>query len=134
MPTITAPMINVRKAAGPSPTLKLVKFNPQLRQVDPFDEVAYLGLECDMAGAPWIGPQLVAGVAAALRDHPGPSLMHFYTAYRAMLRARLAMAHLLDPRPRSPQRWPALSERYIARALLALDAFNQTQILQADTP
>ncbi|WP_296482641.1 hypothetical protein [Rhodoferax sp.] len=118
----------------PPVVIDCLEFNPQLRQVDPFDEVAYLGLECDMAGAPWIGPQLVAGIVDALGDHPGPSLLHFYTAYRAMLRARLAMAHLLDPRPRSPERWPALSERYIARALLALDAFNQTQTLQAETP
>ena len=25
-----------------------------LRQVDPFDELAFLGLECDIAGAAWI--------------------------------------------------------------------------------
>jgi aminoglycoside phosphotransferase family enzyme len=114
----------------PPVVIDCLEFNPQLRQVDPFDEVAYLGLECDLAGAPWIGSQLVAGIADALGDHPGPSLMHFYTAYRAMLRARLAMAHLLDPRPRSPERWPAQSERYIAHALVALDAFNQTMHLE----
>jgi aminoglycoside phosphotransferase family enzyme len=116
----------------PPVVIDCLEFNPQLRQVDPFDEVAYLGLECDMAGAPWIGSQLVAGIADALGERPGPSLILFYTAYRAMLRARLAMAHLLDPRPRSPERWPALSERYIARALVALDAFNQT--MHTETP
>jgi aminoglycoside phosphotransferase family enzyme len=100
-----------------------LEFDPLLRQVDPFDEIAFLGMECDMAGAPWIGPQLVSGVARALGDHPHEALMYFYTAHRALLRARLAMAHLLDPKPRLPQKWPPLAERYIARALSQTDDF-----------
>ena len=41
-----------------------------------------------------------------------------------MLRARLAMAHLLDPQPRTPQRWPPQARRYVAVALAALDALD----------
>ncbi len=48
--------------------------------------------------------------------------MQLYTAHRALLRARLAMAHLLDPQPRTPQKWPPQAQRYIDRALAALDA------------
>ncbi len=99
-----------------------LEFNPQLRQVDPLDELAYLSLECDMAGAPWIGRRLTLGCTAILNDLPHPALMCLYTAHRAMLRARLAMAHLLDPQPRTPERWPPLASRYIARALSALDS------------
>lgn len=116
----------------PPVVIDCLEFNPKLRQVDPFDEIAYLGLECEMAGAPWVGSRLVAGIAGALGEHPGPGLLRFYTAYRAMLRARLTMAHLLDARPRSPERWPALAQRYLTRALLALEAFNQT--LRPDMP
>lgn len=100
-----------------------LEFNPLLRQLDPFDEIAYLSMECDMAGAQWIGPQLVSGIANALCDHPHAALMHFYTAHSALLRARLAMAHLLDPQPRLPEKWVPLAERYIARALSATDDF-----------
>lgn len=107
----------------PPVVIDCLEFNPQLRQVDPFDEMAYLGLECEMAGAPWIGAYLTAGVADALADPPQPGLLHLYTAHRALLRARLAMAHLLDPQPRSPEKWPPLAQRYIARALAASDAF-----------
>ncbi len=106
----------------PPVVIDCLEFNPQLRQVDPFDEVAYLSLECDMAGAPWIGERITSGCAAALGDHPTPALMHLYTAHRALLRARLAMAHLLDPQPRSPGKWPPLAARYVARTLAALDA------------
>lgn len=108
----------------PPVIIDCLEFNPQLRQVDPFDELAYLSLECDMAGAPWIGERLTAGCATMLGERPTPALMQLYTAHRAMLRARLAMAHLLDSQPRLPQKWPPLAARYIARALAALDAFN----------
>lgn len=110
----------------PPVVIDCLEFNPQLRQVDPFDEIAYLGLECDMAGAPWIGEHLTSGCAAALGDRPAPALMHLYTAHRAILRARLAMAHLLDPQPRAPEKWPPMAARYIARALAALDTFSAT--------
>jgi uncharacterized protein len=32
-----------------------LEFNPRLRIVDPFDEIAYLSLECERLGAPWVG-------------------------------------------------------------------------------
>jgi len=106
----------------PPVVIDCLEFNPQLRQVDPFDEIAYLSLECDVRGASWIGQRLTSGCAAILGDHPEPVLMQLYTAHRALLRARLAMAHLLDPQPRTPDRWPPQATRYIARALVALDA------------
>lgn len=109
----------------PPVVIDCLEFNAQLRQVDPFDEIAFLALECDMAGAPWIGSRLAAGCMAALGDVPSPALMHLYTAHRALLRARLAMAHLLDPQPRTPNRWPPLAQRYIERALQALDDQNE---------
>lgn len=108
----------------PPVVIDCLEFNAQLRQVDPFDEIAYLSLECDMAGTPWIGPQLMSGISHALNDRPHPALMYFYTAHRALVRARLAMAHLLDPQPRVPEKWTPLTERYIARALAASKAFS----------
>jgi uncharacterized protein len=105
----------------PPVIIDCLEFNAQLRQVDPFDEVAFLGLECGLAGADWIMPRLVAGLSVALEDRPPPGLIHLYTAQRALLRARLAMAHLLDPQPRTPQKWVPLAQRYVQRAIAALD-------------
>lgn len=110
----------------PPVVIDCLEFNPQLRQVDPFDEVAYLGLECEIAGAPWIGERLTSGCAAALGERPAPALMHLYTAHRSILRARLAMAHLLDPQPRAPEKWPPMAARYVAHALMALNSFSAT--------
>lgn len=108
----------------PPVAIDCLEFNPQLRQVDPFDELAYLGLECAMAGADWIGPRMIGRIAAALDDHPPAALIHLYTAHRALLRARLAMAHLLDPQPRVPDKWMPLAQRYVVCALRACDAFK----------
>jgi aminoglycoside phosphotransferase family enzyme len=97
-----------------------LEFNRTLRLVDPFDELAFLGLECDFAGASWIGPQLVRRCAECLGDEVAPQLLVVYTAYRALLRARLSAAHLLEPDPREPERWLPQAARYIEFARRAL--------------
>lgn len=113
----------------PPVVIDCIEFNPALRQVDPFDDLAFLALECDMAGAPQVGEQIVNACAAELPNAASPALMRFYTAARSLLRARLAMAHLLDAQPRTPQRWPPLAQRYLQRGLMALDAMERLNAL-----
>jgi aminoglycoside phosphotransferase family enzyme len=108
----------------PPAIIDCLEFDPRLRQVDPFDELAFLGLECELAGAVWIGPRLVAGCAAALGEDPPDALIRLYTAQRALLRARLAAAHLLDAAPRLPAKWLPQARRYLAHAERALDALE----------
>ncbi len=108
----------------PPVVIDCLEFNPQLRQIDPFDEIAFLAMECDMAGAPWVGPQLIHICSLALGDAPVAPVMQLYTAHRALLRARQAIAHLLDPEPRTPEKWQPLAQRYIERALAALAVFE----------
>jgi aminoglycoside phosphotransferase family enzyme len=100
----------------PPVIIDALEFNADLRRVDPIDEAALLGVECDALGAPWIGPRLAARLAAGLGDADGPALLPFYRAWRALLRARLALAHLVDPSPRRPERWAPLARRFVAIA------------------
>lgn len=106
----------------PPVVVDCLEFNPRLRQIDPLDELAFLGLECELAGAPWVGPRLLERCLPALRDPAPAEVLTLYRAYRALLRARLTIAHLLDPQPRTPQRWAPLAQRYVALALQALAA------------
>lgn len=108
----------------PPVVIDCLEFNAALRQVDPFDELTFLALECELIGAGWIGPRLTSACAAALNEMPAPALTRLYSAYRALLRARLAMAHLLDPQPRAPDTWPPLAQRYIESALSALEMLD----------
>jgi len=93
-----------------------LEFNPRLRAVDPFDEVAFLGLECDRLGAAWTGKYIRRGVSRGLPDGISDELFLFYRCNRAMLRARLAIAHLMEPKPRTPEKWPRLARTYLAIA------------------
>lgn len=106
----------------PPVVIDSLEFNAAMRQVDPFDELGFLGLECEMAGAPWVGPRLIAHCAKVLGDLPPAALLHLYVAQRALLRARLGLAHLLEPQPRQPGKWLPLARRYVTRAATALDS------------
>lgn len=99
---------------GASPQIiDCLEFNATLRAVDPFDELAYLSLECERLGARWVGERIARRVACRLRDGAPEELFRFYRCYRATLRARLAIAHLLEPNPRTPEKWPALARAYL---------------------
>jgi uncharacterized protein len=97
-----------------------LEFNPRLRAVDPLDEIAFLSLECERLGSAATGEYLKRRVRRGLRDGLSEELFLFYRCHRAMLRARLSVAHLLEPNPRTPEKWPRLARSYLQ--LAAVDA------------
>jgi uncharacterized protein len=100
----------------PPVIIDCLEFSRELRLLDPFDEIAFLSLECARLGAPWVGALLQSSVETRLNDHPTPRLIAFYTALRACVRAHLAVAHLLEPAPRTPSKWIPLARTYLACA------------------
>ena len=98
---------------NPPIIIDCLEFNRSLRLVDPFDELTFLGLECELLGASWIGSLLIERCAGALGGAPDDRLLAFYTAFRATLRARLAVSHLLEPEPRQPEKWVPLAKQYL---------------------
>jgi aminoglycoside phosphotransferase family enzyme len=99
-----------------------LEFSADLRLVDPFDELSFLGLECAILAAPRVGPDLIRRVAGLLGEDVPRDLVGLYTALHAVLRARLSLAHLLDPVPREPAKWMPQARRYLALAEEALAA------------
>ncbi len=97
-----------------------LEFNPGLRAVDPFDEIAFLCVECELLGDAGVGDYIKHRIIHALRDGLSEDLFCFYRCHRATLRARLAIAHLLEPKPRTPEKWPRLARIYLG--LAAADA------------
>jgi aminoglycoside phosphotransferase family enzyme len=73
-------------------------------------------LECARLDAGWIGERLIERCADGLGERPSTSLLEFYWSYRACLRARLAVAHLLEPDLREPWKWVPLANRYLELA------------------
>jgi uncharacterized protein len=90
-----------------------LEFNPGLRAVDPFDEIAYLCIECERLGSAWAGEYIRRRAFHTLLDDLPAPLFAFYRCHRATLRARLAIAHLLEPNPRTPEKWPRVARAYL---------------------
>src|SRR5690606_7899537 len=73
-----------------------LEFNRDLRLVDPYDEMAFLGMECAHLNAPWVGAALIGRASRIMGNTVPRDLLGVYTALHAVLRARLSLAHLLD--------------------------------------
>ena len=100
----------------PPQIIDCLEFDRSMRLVDPFDEVNYLGIECEMLAAPWVRPLLLHALETRLSDPPSPAVLAFYGAFRALLRAQLCLAHLLEKPLRHAEKWRPLAIRYIAMA------------------
>jgi aminoglycoside phosphotransferase family enzyme len=111
----------------PVTIIDCLEFAPKLRANDPLDEIAFLHLECERLGGLWAGEQIRRHLARALGDDISSGLFLFYRSHRAMLRARLSIAHLLDAHPRTPEKWPRLARLYLD--LAAKDAAQLARIL-----
>lgn len=109
---------------SPPIIIDCLEFNRDLRMVDPYDEIAFLSLECERLGASWIGNQLLEIVTQGLGSPPAHRLMAFYRASRALLRARLALSHLTEPNPRTPEKWEPRARSYIELAKASLAEFG----------
>lgn len=89
----------------------------ELRVIDVFDEVGYLTAECTLLGRSDIGEGLMKGLTEAGFAPPSTALQTAYAMFRLTTRARLALDHLRDPAPRSPERWPVRARAYLAEAM-----------------
>ena len=103
---------------GPEPLfIDCLEFNRDWRVLDPADELAYLSMECEYAGAPWIGEVVFETYQEATRDDPPAALVRFYKAYRACVRAKLSAWHLKDHPDLADQgKWIARAQRYLELA------------------
>ncbi|WP_423822282.1 hypothetical protein V5738_18335 [Salinisphaera sp. SPP-AMP-43] len=106
----------------PPAIIDCLEFNAGLRAVDPYEEVAALDMECRCLDAPWIGPILFRRLRQHFGHTPPAALIECHVALRALTRARLALTHLLEPKPRTPELWQPLARRYLAVAEAALMA------------
>ncbi len=105
-----------------------LEFNDKLRANDPFDEIAFLTLECERLGAAWVARYLRRRLTRAVPGPPPAALFAFYRCHRATLRARLAVAHLFEKDVRMPEKWPAQARAYLR--LVAADAWRLDAMLR----
>jgi aminoglycoside phosphotransferase family enzyme len=102
--------------SDPVRIIDCIEFNPGLRAVDPFDELAFLCLECERLGCAWAAGHIRRRARHVLPENLPDELFTFYRCHRATLRARLAAAHLLEPDPRTPEKWLRQARTYLRLA------------------
>ena len=108
----------------PPVIIDCLEFNRDLRLADPLDEIAYLDLECTILGANWIGRQVLTRYLERSSDEADRELGQFYWAYRACLRARLSLVHILEHDTRKPEKWLPLARKFIGIASAVPSAFT----------
>ena len=101
---------------NPPVVIDCIEFNRDFRLLDPFDELAYLTIECERLGAPGAG-RLVGEQYQSLTGDLAPSgLTDFYMGFRAQLRAKIAAWHVHDPSVRPPNKWLDRARQYLRLA------------------
>lgn len=97
----------------PPRILDRLEFEAAYRRIDWLEDIALLAVDLQRQGAGWIGEALMRMVASALGDRPPQGLWCFYRAWRAVLRAQLAIEHLERLNGVPP---PAMRAHWLLRA------------------
>ncbi len=90
-----------------------LEFDRSLRILDCTDELSFLALECKRLGAAWVGNQIIKLYGRAAQDSPPERLIRFYKAYRACLRAKLAIWHMKEPGRLEASDWFERARTYL---------------------
>jgi len=91
-----------------------LEFKREFRLLDPVEELAFLALECESAGAGFIGDIVFQTFCDLTGEQPAADLVAFYKAWRAQLRARLSASHLEDHPPRGTiRKWIDKTRAYL---------------------
>jgi aminoglycoside phosphotransferase family enzyme len=94
-----------------------LEFDPELRLLDPADELSFLTVECELAGGPpFIERVLFETYSELTSDWPPRPLVRFYKTFRAFLRAKISIWHLKDQDVKESDKWIAKTDRYIEAA------------------
>lgn len=67
-----------------------LEFDPDLRWIDPQSDVAFLFMDCLVRHRADLGYAFVDGYLGSSGDYAGATLLGFYAAYRAMVRAKVS--------------------------------------------
>jgi len=93
-----------------------LEFSEALRTLDVADEIGFLALECEAARHPDIAHRVIEHYRQASGDPLPAPVLAFFQGLRACIRARLTIAHLVDPHCADPRHWRRLTLRYLALA------------------
>lgn len=93
-----------------------LEFSRELRVLDPAEELAFLRLECEVAGAPAVAERIIDAYQQQSCDRFSGRLLDCYQSCRALVRAKILAWHILDPSVASLAPWTQKAHEYIELA------------------
>ena len=95
-----------------------IEFNPDLRWIDVMNEVAFLVMDLKAASRQDFAGRFLNAYLESTGDYGGLSVLRYYLAYRALVRAKINLmrAHQLEPGTEGPAPVQERSRRYLAAA------------------
>lgn len=93
-----------------------LEFSRELRVLDPAEELAFLCLECEVAGATEVADRIVSAYQNVSGDRFSRQLLYCYQSCRALVRAKILAWHILDPTVALLAPWTHKADAYIALA------------------
>ena len=111
---------NVVDFEGELQAFDCIEFNDELRVIDTLSDAAFLLMDLDHLGASALGHGFLNTYLEARNDYPGLALLPLYCAYRALVRAKVALlrgaqAHAdHDAAQHDALRHVELAKRYLA--------------------
>lgn len=101
----------------PEPTfIDCLEFSKPLRVMDMADEISYLSLECDLLGRSDIADHIITTYKRLMDDPIEEKYIHFFKAYRSMIRARIAIYHLIEEQYKGQQIYITQTNNYLNAA------------------
>jgi uncharacterized protein len=109
---------NVTLVDGAVTLFDCIEFNDAFRWIDVMSDVAFMAMDLEDRGLPTLSRRFVNGYLERTGDYAGLELLNYYKAYRAMVRAKVALLRLGQPGLDETER-QAVLRRYEGYAALA---------------
>ncbi|HEU0203583.1 MAG TPA: phosphotransferase, partial [Burkholderiaceae bacterium] len=95
-----------------------IEFNDELRLIDAFNDVAFCWMDLLAHELPHLAARFLSGYVEATGDYAGLATVRFYAAYRALVRAKVALIRRRQIAPGTAERTGAEQSfaRYLALA------------------
>jgi uncharacterized protein len=74
-----------------------IEFNAELRLIDVVSDIAFTFMDLLDHGAPHLAWRFVSAYLERTGDYEGLTLLRFYSVYRALVRAKVALIHIQQP-------------------------------------
>lgn len=114
----------------PNPVLiDALEFNVELRQLDVLDEIGFLAMECAALDAAWVGQRVLARYMATTGDVPPATILRFYEAYRACVRAKVHVLRAAQESPTNAERDRSRAASYLSWANRRVDEWTTPLLL-----